>query len=133
LTTTPNKLRVLIADDDALFIEALVALLGTSPRFEVVGRASNGRQAVELAEALQPDLILMDLDMPVMDGVEATRALLERNATMCVLAVSGSVSGARIREARAAGAAGYVPKSRAAIELLDAIGCVCPRPAARVA
>src|SRR2546423_10367577 len=71
----PKPLRVLIADDHRLFAEALEAILGTDERIEVVGQASDGGQAVELARKLGPDVVLMDVSMPVPDGFEATREI----------------------------------------------------------
>jgi two-component system nitrate/nitrite response regulator NarL len=84
---------------------------------EVVGRAHNGREAVELAEQLRPDLVVMDVEMPVLDGVEATRILHERLPDMPVLAISGHEYEERVLEIRAAGAADYVRKARLEDEL----------------
>ena len=67
--------RVLIADDHRLFAEALEAVLSSEPRIEVVGRASDGGEAVELARQLEPDLVILDISMPVLDGFEAAAAL----------------------------------------------------------
>jgi hypothetical protein len=73
-------IRVLLADDDDCFVAALAALLATDGRLLVIGRAHNGREAVELATTHSPDVVLMDIDMPVMDGIEATRSRpLERS------------------------------------------------------
>ena len=73
----PKPLRILIADDHRLFAEALEAILGSDERIEVVGQASDGEQAVELARKLGPDVVLMDVSMPVLDGFEATREIRE--------------------------------------------------------
>jgi DNA-binding NarL/FixJ family response regulator len=112
--------RVLIADDEPLFADALAALLEADGRVEVVGRAFNGRQAVELAHSLGPDLVLMDLSMPGVDGIDATRELTA-NGGMRVLVLTGSEDPADIARARSAGAAGYLTKDRIAETLVDAI------------
>ena len=70
-----RPLRVLIADDDPLFVETVKALLAGDDRVEVAGTASNGQDAVDLANALEPDLTLMDISMPVLDGIEAARRI----------------------------------------------------------
>jgi DNA-binding NarL/FixJ family response regulator len=116
-----SPVRVLIADDHRLFAEALEAILGGDERLEVVGRAADGRQAVELAEELAPDVVLMDVSMPVLGGVEATRAIRAASEATLVLMLTGSDSRADVDAARAAGAAGYVTKDRIASELVDAI------------
>jgi two-component system nitrate/nitrite response regulator NarL len=114
-------IRVLIADDHRLFAEALQAILAPDERIEVAGYARNGAEAVELAAALEPDVILMDISMPVMDGVEATRRIRERDPAACVLMLTGSNSRLDIDRSREAGAAGYVTKDRIAAELIEAI------------
>jgi DNA-binding NarL/FixJ family response regulator len=114
-------IRVLIADDHRLFAEALEAILGGESSIEVVGRARNGAEAVELALELQPDIVLMDISMPVMDGIEATRRIREARTDACVLMLTGSNAAADVDRAREAGAAGYVTKDRIASQLIDAI------------
>ena len=116
-----KRIRVLIADDHSLFAEALQAILDTDRRFETVALAKDGRQAVELAKSLKPDVVLMDISMPVLDGFEATRKLCEKVPETRVLMLTGSNARLDVNRARAAGAAGYVTKDRIAGELLDAI------------
>ena len=117
----PPTIRVLIADDHRLFAEALEAILEGEPDIEVVGRARNGEEAVAHALALDPDVILMDIAMPVVDGVEATKRILETDASACVLMLTGSNSRTDVARAREAGAAAYVTKDRIAAELIEAI------------
>jgi len=116
-----KRIDVLIADDHSLFAEALQAILGTDNRFKVVGLARDGREAVNLASSLDPDIVLMDIAMPVMDGFEATKRLREQNADACVLMLTGSNARVDVDKARTAGASGYVTKDRIAAELIDAI------------
>ena len=117
----PERITVLIADDQEVFIEALEAILGADERIQVVGRALDGEQAVELARRLAPDVVLMDISMPVMDGLEATRLIRASRANACVLVLTGSSSTSDVDGARRAGAAGYVTKDRIADELIGAI------------
>lgn len=116
-----NPIRVLIADDHRLFAEALVAILAGESSIEVVGQARNGAEAVEAALELQPDIVLMDISMPVMDGVEATRRIREAQPGACVLMLTGSNAVADVDRSRGAGAAGYVTKDRIASQLVEAI------------
>lgn len=120
-STALPSIRVLIADDHRLFAEALEAILATDQRIVVAGYARNGAEAVELAARLDPDVVLMDISMPVMDGVEATREIRQRRPRACVLMLTGSNSRHDVDRSRAAGAAGYVTKDRIAAELIDAI------------
>ena len=114
-------IRVLIADDHRLFAEALVAILVGDARITVVGQAGDGREAVELARELRPDVVLMDVSMPVLDGFEAARAIRADRADTRILMLTGSSSRADVDLARDAGAAGYVTKDRIAAELIAAI------------
>lgn len=114
-------IRVLIADDHRLFAEALKAILGGDERITVVAQAADGLEAVKLAADLEPDVVLMDIDMPLMDGIEAARAICADRADACILMLTASNSRADVDRARRAGAAGYVTKDRVAAELIDAI------------
>jgi DNA-binding NarL/FixJ family response regulator len=116
-----RPLRVLIADDHRLFAEALEAILAGDERIEVVGQASDGREAVELARALDPDVVLMDVSMPVLDGFEATREIRAASDETHVLMLTGSNSRADVDRSREVGASGYVTKDRIASELVAAI------------
>jgi DNA-binding NarL/FixJ family response regulator len=120
-TSLPKSIRVLIADDHRLFAQALEAILATDGRIEIAGHAQDGAEAVELARSLDPDVILMDIGMPGMDGFEATRQIRSRDKGACVLMLTGSNSRSDVDLAREAGAAGYVTKDRIAAELIDAI------------
>ena len=120
-----TPLRVLIADDHPTYAAALRSLLSTDERIEVVGAAGNGLQAVEMAAALEPDLILMDLEMPVMDGLEATRILNERGGVR-VLLLTGSSSTADVDDALSAGASGYLPKGLDSSTLLEHVLAFVP-------
>ncbi len=119
--TNVARIRVLIADDHRLFVEALEAILAGEERITVVGQAANGGEAVRLAHTLLPDVVLMDISMPVLDGIEATRQIRATAEGARVLVVTGSNSSADVDRAREAGAAGYVTKDRIAVDLIEAI------------
>jgi DNA-binding NarL/FixJ family response regulator len=116
-----RPIRVLIADDHLLFSEALEAILSGDERIEVAGRARDGGEAVELTRTLEPDLVLMDVSMPVLDGIEATREIRAAGSSAAILMLTGSNSADDIDSARGAGASGYVTKDRIASELVEAI------------
>ena len=116
-----KPIRVLIADDHLLFTEALEAILSGDKRIEVAGRARDGGEAVALAAELKPDLVLMDVSMPVLDGIEATREIRASGDSVTVLMLTGSNSRTDVDSAREAGASGYVTKDRIASELVEAI------------
>ncbi len=116
-----QRIRVLIADDHRLFAQALEAILATDDRLEVRGHAHDGAEAVQLAGTLDPDVILMDIAMPVMDGFQATQQIRKRQPGACILMLTGSNSRTDVDRARNAGASGYVTKDRIAGELVDAI------------
>jgi DNA-binding NarL/FixJ family response regulator len=116
-----GRVSVVIADDQRLFAEALEAILTTDGRIAVVGRAADGREAVALARQQRPDIVLMDIAMPVMDGFDATRVIREEVPQTRVIMLTGSAATADISRARAAGAAGYVTKDQIALDLVHAI------------
>jgi CheY-like chemotaxis protein len=109
--------RILVAEDDESFLDVIELLLEQDARFAVAGRARNGRDVVELAESLSPDAVVMDIEMPVLDGVEATRLLREGDPDLPIVAVSGHDYEERVLEIRLAGADDYVRKARVADEL----------------
>ena len=105
------SIRILITDDHSIFIDGITALLDGIPGMEVVGRALNGQQAIELALDLQPDIILMDIQMPVMNGIEATREISSRVPGAKVIALSMLNESLNTRKMLEAGAYGYVLKT----------------------
>ncbi len=115
------SVKVLIADDHHLFAEALRAVLSSDERIEVVGLAASGDDALRQTSELQPDVVLMDISMPGLNGVEATRQILSTWPDAQVLMVTGSDARQDVDAARVAGAAGYVTKDRIAAELIGAI------------
>ena len=119
--TTTKPVRVLIADDHRLFAEALEAVLSTEKAIEVVGRAANGEEAVELARQLQPDVVALDISMPVMDGFEAAVQLERLERPPAVLMLTGSNAPEDVDRARRVGAKGYITKDAIAASLVDAI------------
>jgi DNA-binding NarL/FixJ family response regulator len=121
LAITPSKITVLIADDHRLFADALEAILATDGRFEVVGKAHDGESAVGMAGTTKPDVVLMDIAMPGVDGVEATRRIRKRRKSTAVLILTGSNARNDVDRARRAGAAAYVTKDRIASQLVEAI------------
>ncbi|MBQ2631176.1 MAG: response regulator transcription factor [Kiritimatiellae bacterium] len=116
-----GKIRILVADDHAIVRMGLVTLLGRVSDFEVVGEAGNGETAVSMAQKLTPDVVVLDLVMPKMDGVEATAALHEKLPGSKVLILTSFGTSEDLSRAFAAGAAGAVLKSDANAELVAAI------------
>src|ERR687893_1959864 len=98
-------MRVLIVDDEPLFLEMVQVLL-ESEGLEVVGTAADGRRAVELAVSLDPDVVVMDVSMPVMNGIDATREIRARNPGACVLILTGGFQNPQGDDARKEGAGG---------------------------
>jgi DNA-binding NarL/FixJ family response regulator len=119
----------LIADDHPTYADALRVLLSRDERIEVVGAAGNGLQAVEMAAELEPDLVLMDLEMPVMNGLEATRILIERSGAGVIL-LTGSNSTADVDSVLRAGALGYLPKGMDSSTLLEHVLALTSEPPA---
>ena len=113
--------RVLIADDHRLFAEALEAVLATEERIQVVGRAADGEEAVELARRLRPVVVALDISMPVLVGFEAAEALERLDDPPAVLMLTGSNAPADIDRARRVGAKGYITKDTIAASLVEAI------------
>jgi CheY-like chemotaxis protein len=116
--------RILVAEDDEAFLEVVEVLLSADGSFEVVARAANGREAVELAAAAEIDAAVIDIEMPVMDGVEATRRLREQSPDLPIVAISGHDYEERVLEIRDAGAHDYVRKARLATELPRVLAAV---------
>jgi DNA-binding NarL/FixJ family response regulator len=118
------KVRVLLADDHALFREGLLLLLRQDPHLDVVGVASNGREAVQLASTTKPDVIILDVTMPDLNGMEATRRIRAGNPQAKILALSMHSEMHQVGRMLEAGARGYVLKDRSSSELKDAISRV---------
>jgi DNA-binding NarL/FixJ family response regulator len=116
-----ERIRVLVVDDEHLFVEMVEAMLAADPRIDVVAHAYDGREAVDKALALDPDLTLMDIAMPHMDGIQAIAEIRASNPHARILVLTGGNNPADIDEARKAGAAAYLTKDRIATELLPAI------------
>jgi DNA-binding NarL/FixJ family response regulator len=120
-------IRVLIADDQVPFAAMLETILADEDEVEIVARARNGREALELAGRLEPDVVVMDITMPLMDGLEATRLLRERTPAPRVIVLTESDLRSDAVRAERAGADGYVPKRQIATRLRAAILDVASR------
>jgi len=116
-----KTIRVLIADDHAIVRKGIRALLATEADIEVVGEAADGKEAVEKAERLHPDVILMDLVMPGMDGIEATRRITTRQPETRILVLTSFAEDEKVFPALKAGALGYLLKDAGPEELVRAI------------
>jgi DNA-binding NarL/FixJ family response regulator len=116
-----ESIRLLIVDDEPLFVEAVEAMLGAEDGFEIVGTAADGQEGVRLAAELDPDVVVMDISMPVMDGIDATRAICGRDPSACVLILTGGSNLEEIDRARVAGAAKFMTKDRIAGDLVAQI------------
>ena len=121
MPTTATKLRIVLADDHAVVREGLRALIDRQPDMEVVGEAGDGRVAIELTERLNPDVVVMDLSMPVLNGTRAARELMWRHPSLKILALTVHEERSYLRELLEAGASGYLLKRAAAEELVHAI------------
>jgi DNA-binding NarL/FixJ family response regulator len=116
-----GPVRVVIVDDNELFCSALLAILEPEPDVVVLGVAAHGDEALRLTRELRPDVVLMDLSMPVLDGFAATELVRAEVPETKVIVLTGSADQADVERARAAGAAGYVTKERIAAELVQAV------------
>ena len=119
-----KKLRVLLADDHAVVREGLRALLNSDPRFEIVGDASDGLLTIAAVERLAPDVVVLDVSMPGMNGVQVARRLKELHPEVKTIALTVHEEGGYLRSLMDAGASGYVLKRSASSELLRAIETV---------
>ena len=119
-----RKTRILLADDHAVVRQGFKMLLGAQPDMEIVGEASNGREAVESAETLRPDIVVMDVAMPELNGIEATRRLAASAPHTRVIALSMHKDSVYVREILRAGARGYLLKDSGAEDLVSAIRAV---------
>jgi NarL family two-component system response regulator LiaR len=125
-----QPIRVLIADDHPVVREGLRALLETRPELELVGQAADGREAVEQARTLQPDVILMDIVMPRLDGIAAIREIKRANPAARILVITSFAEDEQLFPAIKAGALGYLLKDSSPQELIQAIHNVCEGRAA---
>jgi DNA-binding NarL/FixJ family response regulator len=116
-----EKIRVFIVDDHQMLIDGIKALLKNEDRFELCGEAGSGKKALELIPAAKPNVVLSDINMPEMDGIEFTRTLKSKNPDIKVLALSMFGEGSTISEMLQAGAAGYILKNTGKEELLSAL------------
>lgn len=121
---TRHKTRILLADDHTLVRKGLALIVEREPDLEVVGEASNGQEALEMAEKLRPDVVVIDVSMPELNGIEGTRRILGRHPRTRVLAVSMHRDAVYVREILKAGARGYVLKDAADEDFLTALRAV---------
>jgi DNA-binding NarL/FixJ family response regulator len=119
-----DPLSVLVADDHPFFRDGLRSLLTSSPDTELIGEASTGEEAISLAAELQPDVILMDIQMPGMGGIKATRRIVEDNPSVRVLVVTMFEDDGTVFRAMRAGARGYMLKGANYVEMLRAIRAI---------
>lgn len=119
-----KKIRILLADDHAMVRQGFRMILSAQRDMEIVGEAGNGREAVELAERLKPDLVVMDVSMPELNGIEATRRIQETSPRTRVLALSMHKDSVYVREILRAGARGFLLKDAIDRDLLAAVRAV---------
>ncbi|MBI4676882.1 MAG: response regulator transcription factor [Elusimicrobia bacterium] len=134
MASSKKKVRVLIADDQTLFREGIKDLLEDERQVEVVGEAADGQEVIRLAKKLKPDVILMDIKLPHIDGIAATRVIRKECPDTNVLILSGYEDEAHVMESIQAGANGYLSKMLPATELVNALktfandGVMIPQP-----
>ena len=117
-------IRILLADDHEIMREGMCALLNKSEDVEVVGQAADGREAVKMVEELSPDIVIMDIGMPNLNGIEATRQMTQAHPELKVMALSTHSDGSIVAKMLKAGAAGYMLKESAFSELLEGINAM---------
>jgi two-component system, NarL family, response regulator NreC len=120
-----DTIRVILADDHTILREGIKFLLESRPKFVVVAEVSNGRDAIQKTRELKPDIVIMDISMPILNGVEATRQIVEEMPSCKVLILTMHEERETVRQALKAGAAGCLNKRSAASELFSAIMAVC--------
>jgi len=118
------SVRLLLVDDHAVLRAGLRMLLSADPELQIVGEAETGSEGVRMAEELRPDVVLMDISMPDMNGIEATKVIKEQHPEIAVLALTMHEDDQYFFEMLAAGASGYVPKRAAPNDLISAIHAV---------
>jgi DNA-binding NarL/FixJ family response regulator len=119
-----KRIRILLADDHAVVRQGFKMILGAQPDMEIVGEAGNGREALELAATLKPDIVVMDVAMPELNGIEATRRMAANAPHARVLALSMHKDSVYVRETLRAGARGYLLKDSVAADLVLAVRAV---------
>ncbi|HEY6468075.1 MAG TPA: response regulator transcription factor [Candidatus Acidoferrales bacterium] len=119
-----KKLKILLADDHVVMRTGLRALLERQPNLEVVGETENGRETIERVEALRPDVVVMDVGMPVLNGIEATKQIAGEKSGTAVIILSMHADESYVMRALKAGARGYLLKDSAAADLINAIQAV---------
>jgi len=119
-----KRIRILLADDHAVVRQGFKMILEAQPDMEIVGEAGNGREAVELAGQLRPDVVVMDVAMPELNGIEAARRLVDANPHAKILALSMHKDSVYVREILRAGARGYLLKDSVAADLVAAVRSV---------
>jgi DNA-binding NarL/FixJ family response regulator len=118
------KIRVLVADDHAIIREGLRVMLGNQPDMEVLGAATNGREAIRMVDEYEPDVVVMDISMPELNGIEAIQQILPRHPHMRVIVLSIHETKPYIFRTLNAGAKGYLIKETAGLEVVDAVRAV---------
>jgi two-component system response regulator NreC len=119
-----SKIRILLAEDHRIMLEGLRLLINTQADMEVIGQADNGQKAVVLTQKLQPDIVVMDISMPELNGLKATEKLLQLYPRIKILALTRHTDGGYLEQILRAGASGYLLKQSAAEELVRAIRAV---------
>jgi DNA-binding NarL/FixJ family response regulator len=120
----PSTIKILLADDHTIVRQGLKLILSSQPDLQVVGEAANGRETVELAQQLRPDVVLLDVAMPELNGIDATRRMMETNPRLRILVLSMHKEAVYVREILKAGARGYLLKDVIDTELVNAVRSV---------
>ncbi len=119
-----RSIKIVIADDHAIVRQGLKLILSAQPDLEVIGEAANGKEVVDLVQKLKPDIVLLDVAMPELNGIEAARRMIEGNGRLKILVLSMHKEAVYVRETLRAGARGYILKDAIDTELLSAVRSV---------